>query len=199
MVCNAVFILSKEFAHMNSTKDAMQLIETFIYNHPVCEFATLTPDELIFSDKVRFICEKECPNYGKSWACPPGIPPIERCIARCRTFSHVFLFSSVAEVPDCMNFEACLEARKDHERMTREIRRQFEVHFGTVLALSTGCTICESCGYPSEPCRHPKERLSTIESHGILIMETASRLGITLDCGNDLVTYLSLIFFNGTG
>jgi hypothetical protein len=51
MVCNAVFILSKEFAHMNSTKDAMQLIETFIYNHPVCEFATLTPDELIFSDK----------------------------------------------------------------------------------------------------------------------------------------------------
>lgn len=181
---------------MNNEKDYTDIVETFIYDYPVCEFYYLTPDELIFSDKVRFICEQECAHYGKSWACPPGIQAIDRCISECQAFKHVFLFTSVAEVPDCMNFGACLEARRDHEQMTDNIRKRFEECFGKVLALSTGCMLCDTCAYPSEPCRHPQERLSTIESHGILIMETASRLGVTLDCGNDIVTYVSLIFFN---
>ncbi len=179
-----------------SNRDYKELVEAFIYDYPVCEFYYLTPDDLIFSDKVRYICEHECAHYGKSWACPPGIQPIERCIGECRSFEHVFLFTSVAEVADCMNFDACLAARRDHEQMTDEIRQRFEEHFGKVLALSTGCMLCDKCTYPNEPCRHPRERLSTIESHGILIMETASRLGVTLDCGNDIVTYISLIFFN---
>ncbi|NLL38213.1 MAG: DUF2284 domain-containing protein [Clostridiales bacterium] len=181
---------------MNSNKDYKQIVEEFIYDFPICEFYFLTPDELIFSDKVRIICEQQCPNYGKSWACPPGIKPVEHCIEKCSAFEHVFLFTSVAEVPDCMDFDACLEARKDHEEMTHEIRKKFRERFGEVLALSTGCMLCDKCAYPNEPCRHPDERLSTIESHGILIMQTASDLGVTLDCGNNIVTYISLIFFN---
>lgn len=181
---------------MSSENDYKAVIEEFIYDYPICELYYLTPDDLIFSDKVRTICERECTHYGKSWACPPGIPSIEQCIAACRVFEHVFLFTSVAEVPDCMNFDACLAARREHEEMTRAIRDRFKQHFGKVLALSTGCMLCQDCTYPDNPCRHPEERTSTIESHGILIMETASQLGVTLDCGNDIVTYLSLIFFN---
>jgi predicted metal-binding protein len=177
--------------------DYKETIESFIYDYPFCEFYYLEQGDLIFSDKVRVICETECPHYGKSWACPPGIPPIGHCIEECRAYSRIFLFTSVAEVPDVMNFGACLDARRDHEQMTRDIRKRFEEHFGKVLALSTGCTLCNDCAYPEEPCRHPEARLSTIESHGILIMETASRLGVTLDCGNSIVTYISLIFFNG--
>ncbi|NLO49123.1 MAG: DUF2284 domain-containing protein [Clostridiales bacterium] len=179
-----------------NNKTINKIIEEFIYAYPVCEFACLTPGELNFSDKVRYICERECPNYGKSWACPPGIEPIGLCIEKCLAFDHVFLFTSIAEVSDCMNFDACLQARRSHEQMTRDIKKRFEERFGTVLALSTGCTLCDKCAYPDNPCRHPSDRLSTIESHGILIMETASRLGIMLDCGNNMVTYLSLIFFN---
>ncbi len=181
---------------INSEKDFKETIEEFIYDYPVCEFYYLRPDELIFSDKVRYICEHECPHYGKSWACPPGIQDIESCIKECQRFENVFLFTSVASVPDCMDFDACLAARKDHEQMTHDIRKQFQLRFGKVLALSTGCMLCDTCTYPDEGCRHPEERLSTIESHGILIMETASRLGVTLDCGNEIVTYISLVFFN---
>lgn len=173
-----------------------EIIENFIYDYPVCEFYYLSPDDLIFSDKVRYICEHDCTHYNKSWACPPSIEPISRCIGDCGAFKDVFLFTSVAEVPDCMNFSACLEARRGHERMTLELRKRFEEQFGKVLALSTGCMLCDACSYPNAPCRHPEARLSTIESHGILIIETASRLGVTLDCGNNIVTYISLIFFN---
>ena len=181
---------------MSNEKDYKAIIEGFIYDYPVCEFYYIGLDDLIFSDKVRYICEHECPHHNKSWACPPAIKSIDSCIKDCETFKHVFLLTSVAEVPDCMNFSACLEAKRDHERMTVELRQRFEEHFGKVLALSTGCMICDECTYPDAPCRHPKEKLSTIESHGILIMETASRLGVTFDCGNNIVTYFSLIFFN---
>ncbi|SHI23168.1 Predicted metal-binding protein [Sporobacter termitidis DSM 10068] len=181
---------------MNGEKDYKGIIEGFIYDYPVCEFYYLEPRNLIFSDKVRYICEHECPHYGQSWACPPAIDAIDHCIEECGAFEHAFLFTSVAEVPDCLNFSACLEARRDHERMTLELRGRFQEHFGKVLALSTGCMLCEECTYPGAPCRHPEDRLSTIESHGILIMETASLLGVTVDCGNNMVTYISLIFFN---
>ena len=181
---------------MSNEKGFKETIEVFIYDYPVCEFYYLGVNDLIFSDKVRYICEQECSHYNKSWACPPSIKSIETCIKECETFEHVFLLTSVAEVPDCLNFESCLEAKRDHERMTLELRVRFEEHFGKVLALSTGCMICDDCSYPDAPCRHPEQRLSTIESHGILIMETASRLGVTFDCGNNIVTYFSLIFFN---
>ena len=46
---------------MNSNKDYKQIVEEFIYDFPICEFYFLTPDELIFSDKVRIICEQQCP------------------------------------------------------------------------------------------------------------------------------------------
>ena len=181
---------------MGSERDYKEIIEGFIYEFPICEFHYIGFEDLMFSDKVRTICEQGCVRYNKSWACPPAIPPIDACMKECASYEHVFLFTSVAEVSDNLNFSACLEAKRSHERMTLEIRTKFEEQFGKVLALSTGCMICDDCAYPDTPCRHPEERLSTIESHGLLIMETASQLGVCFDCGNNIVTYFSLIFFN---
>ena len=171
-------------------------IEALLPNYPICEYYFLTQKDLIFSDKVRYICEHECEHYGHSWACPPAIAPISDCMDECSRYQHVFLFTTVAEVPDILNFDACLKARRDHGNITLKLREEFRAMFGDVLALSTGCMLCDKCTYPDEPCRHPDERLSTIESHGILIMKTANTLGISYDCGSDCVTYFSLIFFH---
>ena len=180
---------------MNS-EEYKEIIEKFICDYPICEYYYITFKDLVFSDKVRYICENACDRYNKSWACPPAINSIDECMKECEAFSHVFLFTSVAEVPDRMDFPACLEARRDHERITYDLRKRFESHFGKVLALSSGCMICDECSYPETPCRYPEEQLSSIESHGILIIETANRLGITQDWGNNIVVYFSLIFFN---
>ena len=181
---------------LSTSQETKDKVESFIYNYPICEYYFLELDDLIFSDKVRYICEQECRRYNHSWACPPAIPPISQCIEECHKYNSVFLFTSVAEVFDCLNFEECLEAKRAHEQMSYEIREEFKERFGDVLALTTGCKICDECTYPNEPCRHPDKRLSTIESHGILIMQIANELGICYDCGNNMVTYFSLIFFN---
>jgi predicted metal-binding protein len=172
------------------------IIEEFIYNYPVCEFYSIKHSDLVFSEKVRYICEHECDHYNKSWACPPAIPSIEECIKECDEYDNVFLFTTVAEVADPLNLTETLAARKDHERMVREIRGEFRKRFSKVMALSSGSLNCEVCAYPDEPCRHPKERTSTIESHGILIIQTAEAMGISYDCGNNMVTYFALIFYS---
>ena len=181
---------------MSTSEKSKKIIEEVIYNYPICEYHYLEHSDLVFSYKVRYICENECKRYNHSWACPPAIPSIEECIKECEAYSNVFLFTSVTEVFDCLNLEECLEAKRSHEEMSYQIQEEFKKRFGNVLTLSTGCKICDTCTYPDEPCRHPDRRLSTIESHGILIMQTANELGICYDCGNNIVTYFTLIFFN---
>ena len=163
---------------MSEKRDYRDAIEAFIYDYPVCEFFYLTPDDLVFSDKVRYICENECTRYGKCWACPPAVEPIEKCIEKCRGYKHVFLFSTVGEVSDSLNMSACVAAKRNHEEVTLALRGRFREAFGdNVLALSTGCALCEQCAYPTEPCRHPDRRLSTVESHGILLLGTVQKAG----------------------
>jgi predicted metal-binding protein len=182
---------------MSEKRDYRDAIEAFIYDYPVCEFFYLTPDDLVFSDKVRYICENECTRYGKCWACPPAVEPIEKCIEKCRGYKHVFLFSTVGEVSDSLNMSACVAAKRNHEEVTLALRGRFREAFGdNVLALSTGCALCEQCAYPTEPCRHPDRRLSTVESHGILLLGTVQKVGATYECTSETVVFFSLIFFN---
>ena len=75
-------------------------IEEYITQFPIYQYAFLHVDEIEFNDKVRTICKKECPRYGKSWSCPPAVGSVEKCKETCHQYSHVLLFSSVAEVPD---------------------------------------------------------------------------------------------------
>ena len=173
-----------------------ETIESFIYDYPILEFHYLNRKDLIFSEKVRFICEHECEHYGHSWACPPAIGSIQSCIRECEKYSRAFLFSTIAQVEDSLNFEACLKARKQHEELTLKLRERFRQEFGDVLALSTGCMQCETCAYPDSPCRHPDKRVATVESHGIMLMQTVEAMNICFNYGNDTVTYFTLLFFN---
>jgi predicted metal-binding protein len=173
-----------------------QKIENFIAEFPVCEYIFLEKDDLVFSDKVRFICQNECERYGHSWACPPVIGTIEECMERCSHFQHVLLFSTAADVPDIADFQGCLNARRDHEQVSYELTQRMRQEFGETLTLTTGCMTCDTCAYPDEPCRHPEQRFATIESHGILIMQTAADAGLSYNFDGHTVIYFSLILYN---
>ena len=66
-----------------------RIIEEFIYDYPICEFYHITKNDLVFSDKVRYICEHECQRYNKSWACPPVIGSIEECMKECDEYDII--------------------------------------------------------------------------------------------------------------
>ena len=70
---------------------------------PVIQYARVAKAEIPFSEKVRTICKEECPRYGKSWACPPGVGTVGECRAICDEFEGAFVFTTVAEVQDIMD------------------------------------------------------------------------------------------------
>ena len=54
----------------------MEKLEQALGELPLYAYFTFSPEELEFSDRIRWICEHECPMYGKTWACPPGVGPV---------------------------------------------------------------------------------------------------------------------------
>lgn len=183
-------------------------LESLTGDYPICEYAFGTTDMIEFSDKVFTICETDCERYGHSWACPPNAGQISHNIWRINCYRNFFLFSSVWEVEDAWDTRKCLDVKRQHEEMSREIRTRLleeyqqpmesldENETPEVYMLSTGCTLCDTCTCPSEPCRHPKERLMSMESHGILIVKLVEDCGLTASYDGQSVVYFTMILFN---
>lgn len=172
----------------------IRIIEDFVKEYPVFEYAFVRTDEVEFSDKVRYICENECENYNCSWGCSSAIGSIDHCIEKCRQYGNAFIFSTVSEIDDWLDFADCLKKRREHELVSADLYKEFKKHFAKVFMLTSGCTVCDICSYP-EPCRHPDKQVFTTESHGIIILKTAADAGMSYDFGNNMVTYFSIIFY----
>ena len=111
-------------------------LEQELMKYPILQYAVLDTSQVSFLDRVRVICQQECPRYGTSWSCPPAVGTVEECKARCRAFEKLFVFSTIAEVNDITNLEETLATRREHERITREVETLFQKRFGETLTRS---------------------------------------------------------------
>ena len=171
-------------------------LERQIARYPICEYAFIRTEEIRFLDKVRYICETECPQYGKSWSCPPAVGTVQECRERCARVEGGFRFTTLAEVSDMENMEEMLATRMDHEKVTEAVQALFQEQCQEVLTLSTeSCAICEKCAYPDAPCRHPDRMFPCVESYGILVTDLAEKSGISFMNGAGVVTWFSLILY----
>jgi len=171
-------------------------IEEQLSELPLYVYEFIDPSELIFTDRVRYVCETECPMYGKTWACPPAVGEVSACEARCRAFDGVLLISTITEVSDIANIDETLATRPGHEEITRRVHEMIKTQAADTFVLSTeACAHCKECTYPHAPCRFPDRMYPCVESHGILVTDLAERHGIDFLAGSNLVTWFSLIFY----
>ena len=77
-----------------------ELLEQQLAQLPLYVYEFIDPAELEFSDRVRWICEHECPMYGKSWACPPGVGTVEACKGKCLSYNACLLVGTITEPED---------------------------------------------------------------------------------------------------
>ena len=56
----------------------LQKLEEQLTQLPLFAYFFVKPGALEFADRVRWICRHECPRYGQTWACPPGVGTLER-------------------------------------------------------------------------------------------------------------------------
>ena len=99
-----------------------ELLEAQLSELPLYVYHFFDPKELEFTDRVRWICEHECPMYGTSWACPPAVGTVSYCKAKCLKYANALLISTITEVADIANIDETLATRPDHEAVTNQVR-----------------------------------------------------------------------------
>ena len=171
-------------------------LEAQLAELPLYQYAFIRTDELCFSERIRWICEHECPMYAKTWACPPAVGSVADCEARCRSFDDALLIATITEVGDIANMDETLATRAPHEEITRQVLELVRRQARETMVLSTeACAICERCAWPDGPCCHPERMFPCVESHGIVVTALAERTGIDFYAEGNLVTWFSLIFY----
>ena len=165
---------------------------------PLYTYFYITPDQLAFSDRIRYICQAECPRYGKSWACPPGVGSVEDCKAKCLGYRECLVIGTITECNDIADIDETLATRPDHEAVTDQVQQMLRDMGVEPYILSTdSCAICENCTFPEgKPCRHPQRMHPCIESHGINIIPTLEENGLEFQYGGNIITWYSLLFYN---
>ena len=174
-----------------------ELLEEQLSQLPLYIYDFIDPRELEFSDRIRWICENECPMHGTSWACPPGVGSVEGCKAKCLSYENCLLISTIVEVADIANLEETLATRPEHEAVTNQVRDMM-VQLGVQpYVLSTeACAICGRCAIlDGQPCRHPETMHPCVESHGINVVPILESRGLEFQFGANVVTWISLLFF----
>lgn len=173
------------------------LLESQLAELPLYTYHFLSPEDLEFSDRIRWICEHECPMYGKTWACPPGVGPVSECQAKCKRYENCLMISTITEVNDISDIEETLATRPGHEKITNQVRDLMREQGINPYILSTeACAICERCAYlDGLPCRLPGKMHPCVESHGINVLAILDDLGLAFQYGENVVTWFSLLFY----
>ena len=174
-----------------------ELLEEKLSELPLYIYDFFDPKELEFNDRIRWICENECPMYGKSWACPPGTGTVECCRKKCLSYENCLLISTIVEVNDIADLEETLATRPDHEALTNEVVAMMEEQGTKPYVLSTeACTLCERCAIlDGQPCRLPEKMHPCVESHGINVVPVLESRGLEFQFGANVVTWISLLFY----
>ena len=177
---------------LNREKLLEQLAELPLY---VYDF--IDPKGLEFTERVRWICEHECPMCDRTWACPPAVGPVENCRKKCLSYENCLMIATIVEVADIANINETLATRPEHEAITNEVRDLMRQQGVDPYVLSTeACAECERCAWlDGQPCRHPDRMHPCVESHGINLIPTLEENGIEFQFGANVVTWVSLLFY----
>ena len=165
---------------------------------PLYVYVFIDPKGIEYSDRIRWICEHECPMYGKTWACPPGVGSVEDCSGKCKGYNSCLMIGTITETENIADMEETLRTRPEHEAITNQVRQMFRQQGIEPYILSTeACSVCDRCAIlDGLPCRLPGRMHPCVESHGINLIPTLEENGLEFQYGGNIITWYSLLFFN---
>ena len=172
-------------------------VEAALAQLPLYAVFRIRPEELEFTERVRRVCEQECPMYGRTWACPPAVGTVDECRRRCLGYENCLVMATVAEVSDIGNLEEALSTRPGHEAVTDAAAEILRSHGAVPYVLSTqACALCQRCAWlDGEPCRFPGKMHPCVESHGINLIPTLEKEGVEFLLDRQTVIWFSLLFY----
>lgn len=174
------------------------LIEELI-NAGAYKAAVIETADIPFDKSLRDYCTMNmCGQYGKNWACPPGVGEPDELIERAKKYKYALVFQTVSELEDSFDFEGMQAAAKRHRELSKSVREKIAEKAKEHLELTAGgCNICEKCAKMSdEPCRFPEKAVSSLEAYCIQVSQLAEKCGMKYINGKDTVTYFGAYLYN---
>lgn len=135
-------------------------VEELLAPVPVGEFLETCVDV----KKFEALC-RQCPNYGKIWACPPlGEDPL----ALWREYETLELHARVLIPGESMGEKELMEAfREEKLRLSRKVLNLEKNHPGSRSMAASTCLQCSPCQRVlGRPCLHPEQLRYSIEALG---------------------------------
>ena len=115
---------------------------------------------------------------------------------KAQAYQKAAVFTYKGQLSDSYDVEGMDAAGKRSNELLDEICERLRQDGHSFLALGCGsCSICESCTYPSAPCRFPQKARPSVEAFGIDVVQLAADTGIHYFNGANTVTYFSVILY----
>lgn len=154
--------------------------------------------KLVYDDEVRKMCEaNSCGRYGKTWACPPGVGTLAEWKEKIFSHKHAVLFNYIGKLEDSFDFEGMMAAATEFGDIIHGIKAELvaDGEDDCLLFGAGGCSLCEKCSYPDEPCRNPDRMVPSVEACGMHVSNTANNCGFKYINGANTVTYFGMLVF----
>lgn len=156
---------------------------------------------LAIREEVRSMCAADlCKSYNRSWSCPPACGSLSFFEKNINAKQVAVVFQTVAKLEDDFDFEGMLEAAQRHEQRFNSFaeaavsdERVTKFDSTPFFLGAGGCTLCEKCSYPDEPCRHPERLFASMEAAGILVSDACAAARIPYNHGRHTVCYTSCV------
>ena len=184
---------------INYTEQGMQLLAKMRETENVNQADFFDLNVLTYTEEVRDMCKQNsCGRYDRAWNCPPACGSIEELEAACKHYSNGILVNCVSHIKDSFDWEGMIGGGKVlcdllviFDDYARELKMEDYRVFG-----SAGCSTCEECTYPDEPCRNPDRLYTPIEACGINVMLSTKAAGFKYINGQNTVTFFGMILYN---
>ena len=157
--------------------------------------ALLPVSEIPFDPELRKSCEmNRCGIYGKNWACPPLVGPVEELIATAKTYDTALVFENVYKISDSFDIEGMQEASERHKKLARAINDLPTRPKDSIMLGAGGCDFCDVCAAAEDkPCRFPEKAFASLEAYGDYVSELAAACGLKYINGVNTITYFGAV------
>jgi predicted metal-binding protein len=155
----------------------------------------LDPAKIALRTEVRAACEEnKCGAYGKRWSCPPGCGTLEENAEKIKKFQGGFILQTTGELEDELDGEGMMETAKVHGEHVKNFQSSVRSLYPKAWVIgSGGCTRCEKCTYPDEPCRFPDETTPSMEALGMVVSDVCTNNNFGYYYGKGTITYTSCV------
>ncbi len=146
---------------------------------------------------LRELCSmNSCGHYATNWGCPPGCGEIEDLTIKIKGYKNGIVYQNIGGLEDSYDIEGMTKCAKDFSEITLNIKKIMAEQFSSFLVLGAGgCSVCESCTYPTSACRLPDKCNVSVEACGINVTQLCALAGLNYINGQNTVTNTGVILF----